>query len=807
MDNQESKNTIQQVDYVKLLAILYSRWYWIVGCVMLALVIGYLYLWYTPPVYITTASLKFDEKRSEFSELLNSSSPSYERGNKIQSASFVIESRNIILAAVSRLDYKISYYLEGRLRTSDLYPQVPFPIDIVYQDSLNVNTGIFRIKRLNNKDFELHYKKNNRYIEEIYSFGKLIEADNVHFIVKSSFAPIGAEYSFKFNSEQDFLGRISTGLNMREASKGSNIMLLTLTDLNPRFAADILNAIIQEYLDSDQSEKSLSASQMITFIESQLNFLTQQVKRSGSALAEFKQGNNLVDLPTSTQIYVGQLTEQQSQKNILNIQQLAIDQLEQQIQNNNDNVGINFNLEGSPDPLLAGLIDQLNKQILERDKRLTLFNDNSQPVEDIIKQIDGTKRAIINNIKLLRIRNQKTIKYIEDQIRLTQQSLNVLPSAEKDFVNLQADFNINQKVFSYLSEKRLEAQISRAAVIPGASIVNKALPAYQIVAPIPPSIYTTCIFLGLAGGIGLIVLVRVLNPYIYDKETIENLTNIPIIGVIRKFPGYMDQDNKQALSLQKPKTVFAESIRSVRTNLSFLASEKQSKVICITSEISGEGKSFVSVNLASTLALIDKKVILIGADLRRSKLHKTFGNDNKKGLSTYLSNQSILEEIIYKTDMEFLDFIPSGPVPPNPSELLHNERMVQLLEILRKDYDYILLDTAPVGLVSDSIPLIRQTDINLFIIRSGVSKHSAASIPNRLALEYGLQNIVIVLNAFSGDPLYNRYYSTNYSRSSGYGHYYYSDYTGYYDSGYYTSDTEKKWWQKIFSRIRNGWNN
>ena len=274
----------------------------------------------------------------------------------------------------------------------------------------------------------------------------------------------------------------------------------------------------------------------------------------------------------------------------------------------------------------------------------------------------------------------------------------------------------------------------------------------------------------------------------------EALTRTPIIGVIRKFPEYIDKNNRQALSLSKPKSVFAESVRSVRTNLSFMASHKKSKTICITSEVSGEGKSFVTINLAGTLALIDKKVILIAADLRKSKLHKAFGSNNKIGLSSYLSGQERLEDTIIHDDVHNIDFMPSGPVPPNPSELLHTDKMKELLNILAPRYDYVLVDTAPVGLVSDAIPLIRQSDVNLFVIRSGKSQLRAAAIPERLSREYGLSNLAIVLNAFGDDALHANYYTTDYSRGGGNSTYYYSDYSGYAGSGYYDNDP-KKWWE------------
>jgi capsular exopolysaccharide synthesis family protein len=645
------------------------------------------------------------------------------------------------------------------------------------------------------KQFNLTYQADDKVIEHHYNYGDTIKVTGLVFKVKNSFAAVnGSIYNFKFNKKEDFLGRVSSGLGLREAGKGSNVLILTQTDGNSIFCKDILNAIVKEYVHFDSYQRSLAASQTIEFIEDQLNFLANQVEHSGQALERFKQNKKLVDISTSTQASVSKLTQQQSQKDLLRLEQLAIDQLEQQIINNKDKISLNFNIEGQSGSFLSSLISHLNILSTERDKRLKEFNNDSKTIQEIDDQVIEIKKSIIQNAKTARQRNQQTLRYIEKQIEIAQQDLNNLPSAERSFIHLQSDFNINQKVFSYLSEKKLEAQISKAAVIPGSTIVNLAPQGWQI-SPKSSQFYSSGILFGLLAGLGLIVLVRLLNPYIYDKETVENLTKTPIIGIIRQFPNYIDKENRQILSLEKPKSIFSESVRSVRTNLSFLATEKTRKVICVTSEIAGEGKSFVTINLASTLALIEKRVLLIGADLRRSKLHKTFDVDNSNGLSRYLSNQEKLVDIILKTDIENLDFIPSGPVPPNPSELLHTDKIKELINDLSDAYDFILIDTAPVGLVSDSIPLIRQADINLFVLRSGVSRLSAASIPDRISKEYNLNNVVVVLNAFNDDMLHNRYYSTNYSNSYSSNSYYYSDYSGYAGSGYYVDDEKRKWWQ------------
>ncbi len=788
--NNASKLPTQSIDYLKVLRILWSRWYWIAACIVTTTIIAYLYLWYTPKVYSTNASLKFVEEKSEITELLAVKNI-YDRTNKVQAETYVIQSRDVLLNAISRINYRVSYFVKGRVRTSELYPEIPFPIEIVKQDSATFYRGFFDIQNINVDTFQLSYKNGSDDNAKVYKYGQVISLPGIDFKVMSGPAT-NSTYSIKFNSKEDFLGRVAGGLSMREAAKSSNILMLTVTDRNPLFAADILNAILKEYVYFDGYRRSLSASQTITFINQQLDFLSQQVRASGSALAEFKRNNKMITFTSAASNRSEEISSKNEEKSALELEEQTINQLEERIKKNSSSNEYNYNVEGKVDAMLATLVTQLNALIFEREKKLAIYSPNSQQISTLDNQIAETKKAIITNIQSYKERNSRLQRYVARQLSKAESEAISLPGTERNYINLQSDFDINQKVFEYLFEKKLEAQISKAAVVPGATIVDEAEPGNRLISPIPGKIYTYAFLWGLGIGVGMILLVRIANPYIYDKETVESLTSIPIIGIIREFPGFIDKDNTQALSVQKPKSIFAESVRSVRTNLSFLAGEKKSKVICITSEISGEGKSFVSINLASTLALIDKKVILLAADLRKSKLHKSFKADNTKGLSTYLSTQHDLESVIVKTNIENLHFMASGPVPPNPSELLHTNRMQKLIAELSEIYDFVLLDTAPVGLVSDSIPLIRHADINLFVIRSGVSRYNAATIPDRLSGEYKLNNVVIVLNAVTDDAFHSRYYSSNYTGSAY--QYYYSDYSGYSGDGYYSEDEKTNWW-------------
>ncbi|WP_421944647.1 GumC family protein [Pedobacter sp.] len=789
---EEKKGVSQSIDFYKIFRVFLSRWYWIAATVGISLCVAWLYLWYTPPIYQTGASLKLEDSNPSVSTGSQMAPQNYNYTDKIQAESFTIRSNEVISNAVKTLDYKISYYLKGRVRTTELYPSVPFVIEIIKQDSVNFDRSLYEVTAADAQHFNLYIADNDKQ-KTVYKYGQDINIGNMIFRVKDKI-PANSTYQFKFNSKEDFIGRAMGGLYIGEAARFTNVMSLSQTDANAVFAADILNAIMKEYVKFDVIQRRRSAKQTVDFIDNQLGFIDTEAGKSGKTLANFKTENKLVDMSSSTSMTVGKLSDFEKQKTELRLKQLGIKQLQEQVNSNKSKVEIGLDLEGDINSGLGILVTQLNTLLANREIKLGQFNSDSQPVKQIEQQIANVKASIRSAVDGMLRQNQQTINYIDNQISGVTQSMSTIPVKEQNFVKLQTNFEVNNKVRSYLSEKKLEAEMNAAAIVAGASIVNPAYPSYFAISPNSNKAYSTALTLGLAAGFGLILLVRFLNPYIYDKETVEGLTNTPIIGVIRKFPDYIDLDSRQALSLSKPKSVFAESVRSVRTNLSFLASHKQSKVICITSEISGEGKSFVTVNLAGTLALIEKRVVLIAADLRKSKLHKAFGSDNKKGLSSLLSGQATLEEVMIHDELHHIDFIPSGPVPPNPSELLHTEAMKALLKDLEKEYDYVLVDTAPVGLVSDAIPLIRSSDVNLFVIRSGVSQQRAANIPERLSREYGLSNLAIVLNAFGDDALYSNYYTTDYSRGGGNSTYYYSDYSGYSGSGYY-DDENRRWWQ------------
>ncbi|MFI5157914.1 MAG: GumC family protein [Sphingobacteriales bacterium] len=789
----------QEIDYIKIAKVILSRWYWIAGSIAVCIILANLYLWYTPKQYATAGTMKFEEQKSEMSDLVTViNSTDRTSVSRVQTEITVMQSAPLLLNAIRHLDYRISFYIVGRVlnRTNELYPEKPLDIELVKFDSVNFIHGMLTFRPIDKNTFSLSYKEGAKDILNIYHYNVPFSIGPTAFSIKyPGEISKTSVYLFELNSPEDFIKRVTAGLRIAETAKNSNIISLQETDLNPMFAADVLNAIMNEYLVYDKNQRTLSASQMIKFIDSQLAFLASELKGSENSIEQYKEHKQIVDMSSASEQAFGKARELESQVSLLNVQLLAIAQLKQDIISKKNNVNLNFDIGGIESQGLGDFISKLNTLLTERNTLLKTYNNNSQPVLDLNQQILQVKNNALNSINASKQFIENKIKYLQNQLAPVNQQISALPSTQRDLVNLQRDFEINDKVYSFLSERKLNAEISSAGILPGATIIDVAHANMNPVSPDEHSIRRSAIIFGLAIGLGLIILIRVLNPYIYDKETIESLTTIPIIGVIRKFPGEIDEYSSQILAISKPKSIFAESVRSVRTNLNFLATEKKSKIICITSEVAGEGKSFVAVNLSSTLSLIDKKVILIAADLRRSKLHKTFRTPNDIGLSNYLAHQCEINDIINHSQQKNLDFIISGPVPPNPSELLYSARMSALVADLKLRYDIIVIDTAPIGLVSDAIPLIRMSDINLFVIRSGKSKFYAATVPQRIVQEYHLNNTVIVLNAFAEDILHSRYYTTKFTGESyGSRYYYYSDYSGYEGSGYYVDEEKRKWW-------------
>jgi capsular exopolysaccharide synthesis family protein len=339
--------------------------------------------------------------------------------------------------------------------------------------------------------------------------------------------------------------------------------------------------------------------------------------------------------------------------------------------------------------------------------------------------------------------------------------LSALPQTEQQLVNLKRKFEMNTELYNFLVKLRTESAITYASNLPDAKVLDPArLETTKLSSPKTAINYLVAMILGLLIPFGVIKISDYLNDSIQTKEEVEKLTKVPVAGVISH-----NKYNNELTIVEHPRSGIAESFRLLRTNLKYLLSRDEEKIIAIQSTLAGEGKSFTALNLAAIIAMNNLKVLLVGVDMRMSKLHHTFNSDNKTGISTYLSNQSTFEEVVRSTSLENLSFVSSGPVPPNPAELLENGAFERFLAKAKTKFDYIILDTPPVSMVADGIIVGKLANVNLFILRFGHSSKEELNYINELALKKTLPHLNLVLNDATDD---NFSYGKNNKKNKGY---------------------------------------
>jgi capsular exopolysaccharide synthesis family protein len=408
----------------------------------------------------------------------------------------------------------------------------------------------------------------------------------------------------------------------------------------------------------------------------------------------------------------------------------------------------------------------------------------------IQEQIEDTKRAITeniqNSIEALSIKKQN----LKGQIYTTEEELKKLPITERQYIDIQRNFLVNNNIYTYLLEKRAEAGIAMASNIADNKILDWArIENTQLIKPRKSMNYMMAILIGILIPFILIFIVEYFNNRILSRSDIERQTKVPILGAI----GHNSFQTDLPV-YENPKSSLAETLRALRTNLKFLATDTQNQIISISSSLTGEGKTFCALNLATIFAMSDKKTLLVGLDLRKPKIHKVFNIDNSMGISTFLSGQSTFEDIYIQSTIPNLFITPSGPIPPNPAELIDSKTMDEFFANARKNFDFIILDTPPIAIVTDALLIAKRSDINIFVIRQNFTSKGILPLIEEIYQKEEMKNLSIIIN----DLKIGGYYSYTYDYGYGYGYAYNYGYR--YAEGYYSDEGEEV---KLGHRLRN----
>lgn len=797
MENQQFENSFNQdnesIDIKSYISNIIRIWYFFPISLLICITIGYYLNIKTVRKYKATSTILIKkDSRSGNSDEFSSGFGLFNNQQNIENEIGIIKSYSLAEATISNSEHFISYYKTNKLRKDNIYKNAPFVVTFDYFHPQLI--GLYKIKLRNDSEFQIEVEEHNNILYDYIFFKQCGSVNNKD--IKPIKAKVGSwietpwikikidqrkessidfsslkkdQYYFQFRDLKTLTIILNSSINAEPTSKKADILNINIIHDNPDEAIDFINEFIEQYTINNLNEKNKIASSTIDFIDSQLNTLSDSLHTNESQLELFRRNNKVINLDIQVE-----KTYSEAQKIASNI---AIAKLRIKYYSYLDNyLRINDKFEdivtpsvmGITDPLLNRLVNDLFSLSSEKSKLQFNTTANNPLIININKQIIERKKAIFETISSLNNATLIEIAELNKNLSVYDKELLKIPETERSLIGIQRNFKINNDIYTFLLQKRAESAIAKASNMPDSQLIDSARAiSNNPISPNKQTIYLLSLIIGLFLPIFYVIVKKNLFDYIESKSDITSITRIPIISNIP----HSDYPNAMVVN-DFPKSDIAESYRGLRTKLKFVLNNVSTNTILITSSVPAEGKTFSAVNIAIGYAITNKKTIILGLDLRNPGLSKVFDSDTHFGVSTYLSGQSSLKESISKTYIDNLDYFSAGPIPPNPSELIGTEKMVQLIEELKNLYEYVIIDSPPINIVSDAIQLFPHVDAILYIVRLNYTRKRFLEDINYLYLTKQANNIGIIINDDSRRDSYEYRYKYGYKYRY---NYYYSD--------------------------------
>lgn len=777
--------------------VILKHWYKPFILLGFGLLLSFIYLRYTKQQFESVATIQIIEE-DRVKDVLGSEGISQQTSDLSKEVE-LLRSEVLFNQMLNKLNLNLSIFSDGKLLTKDLYGFSPFSI-IAYalKDSALCGTRI-GISIKNDNRINLSYEFSG--VEYDIS-GKINQhIENKHFEIVFRSADYGAfkqtikdnKIYFIFNNQNLLANEMKTGLNITPLDPNAKTIQLSFTHSNPKLCYNVIQNLINVYLNYDKKSKQSKTDQTINFINQQLDSLSRILKNSKDSLSDFQREERL---PNPEQV------ETQLSNNINDLTQRLLE-INEEI---STLAMVNNKISLDPNRLeIYRLIPEMvGKKSFEGTilRQIEDLNKLLETQEDLLRDItqENKQNKVINDRIINRVVSiKKSLKMIDDRLRndksMVQGKINEieakyfgLPEKKMEFQRLKYMEELNNRYFSLFTEKKIEYELSNAGYSTSNRILNAPLLPIDAIYPRSSLVYIISSLIGFLLGLGWIILKYLTYNEITTVQDLESLlpekTNIlgsvPLYSKKLKF--------SEIVVNESSKSRLAEAIRNIRTNMSFI--NKESKLIAVSSSISGEGKTFVILNLAGLIAASSKKTLIIDLDLRKPKIHHGFKVSNELGMSNYISGLATFEEVIQHSSIANLDFITAGLIPPNPSELIQSENFKNILASMKEKYDVILIDNPPVGIVSDGTHLLAQADIPIYVFKANYSKRIFAERVDELFKVQKLKSLNVILNGVEANQSIYGYgygYEFGYSHSS-----YYSDE----ESGFFLF----KWFRKIKSK-------
>ncbi|MBD2701422.1 polysaccharide biosynthesis tyrosine autokinase [Spirosoma sp. BT702] len=722
-------------------------WPWFIVSLGLALAGAYVYLKYKQPVYRIQASLLLqDEKRGNVQTNPLKELEAYSPKKVVENELEVLRSSSLMDQVVTSLHLDTKYYRETSFGKREIYMDSPVWIQVE-----SGNPALYK------KPLTLAFLENQSVRingGQVYPLNQRLQTPygNLRIMTRQPVTAKSLPVLVQVMPQASAVGMYLDNLKVEPTSKTSTVIRLTLEDAVPQKGEAILNSLINAYNQAAVTDKNKMAASTLQFVEKRLRMVSGELAGVEKNVEQYKSGLGITDLSTQAQSFLQTTQQNDTQLSQVNIQLAALNELQEFITNQSDKRGSTPATVGLNDAVLLGEINKLADLELKRDALTQTTSEDNPLLQTVDNQIKATRNNIGQNIKTMKaMLTSSKEEYVAKNEKL-EKNIRSIPQQERALMDIARQQTIKNNLYTYLLQKREEMAVTFAASVADSRILDAATSSGSPVKPVGVVIYSLFGLLGLLLPTAAIAGKQALNTRVTRRFDVENSTQVPILGEV------MNKRHRDVLVVAPhQRSVIAEQIRSIRTNLQGWASDVTPKqVMLFTSSMSGEGKSFVSLNLGASMAMMGQPTVILEMDMRMPRLHQLFGIDNSVGLSSYLNGDATLAEILKPVPGHPNYFIiPCGPLPPDPSELLGGRHVKQLIDLLRDQFRYVLLDAPPIGIVTDAQVIAPFADTTLYVIRHGVTPKHSLKLLDTLYRENRFQNLQIILNAVGGSEAYH----------------------------------------------------
>jgi tyrosine-protein kinase Etk/Wzc len=750
----ESKGFIINKEFdVSILKTVLSRLWWVpVLLVLIAMTGSYLYLRYTKPMYESSMIIQVEEQDNA-KEILNVENINI-RQNDLSATIELMRSELMFERAIKRLNYNVSLYSKGQVLTEEKYNSSTFNVQ-PYQlkDSTLIGVPIF--VDVDAELLRLNYIHNGESFTIQGTLNERIETAHFDIVVKSANKQSLLEDArenelfFTFNSLQSYAGRLRPNLQINTLDPVAKTIQVSYRGSNPQLCKDIVDAVAEAFLTFEEDVQRRSSEKILKFIDQQLDSIGGELRSSKDSLMDYQRRSNLPDPESASNSITAKITQLQEKLYIYDDEIRSLNYVDQKLRSEPNRLEVYRLLPEmlgkSYEPSLSGQIGQLHDLLEKKDDLLFKVTEENAEIRSLNTKIQTRLSAIRKSIATILERLYASSKLVRAEIARFEGDYFELPQKKMEFSRLKNIQDLNEKYFSLLTEKKFLYAISDAGYSSNNRVLSRPVVNSTPVSPNRNLTYGVYIFLGVLLSLVVIALRYLTFNEINRLEDLEKLLP-PKVTILGGIPNVkQEMVFSQLMVHRSPKSALSENMRKIRTNLSYIHPHYQT--IAISSSISGEGKTFVALNIAGIIAMSGKKTIILDLDMRKPKIHIGMNADNEHGMSTLIVGHSNLEQCIKSSEIKGLDFITAGPVPPNPSELLLSERFSEIQDELKEIYDVIIIDNPPIGLVSDGVRILTESDIPIYVFKANYSKRNFALRVKELFEMKQIERLNVVLNS------------------------------------------------------------